>query len=191
MKNGKDMGAPEPAGNGTGNGKSGSDDDALNPFEVLGLPATAGTREIEREGQRRLALIAAGVADDSSPEAEHRVRRALDELRDARKRLAHEMRTPALRVADVAQGELALRLSTLAEALPKATPSSHALAEALLWKAVEWPAPFVLPLNHADDRSRAFPEGRGAADAGKLADALDYAELVAFHPPTRPPKSSK
>jgi len=171
--------------------RAGDDDDAPNPFDVLGLPATAGTREIEREGQRRLAMIAAGVADDSSPTAEHQIRRALDELRDARRRLAHEIHTPSLHIEDVAGSELHARVAVLAGTLPKATPSSHALAEALLWKAVEWPAPFALAPEHGDERRRAFPESRADGEAGNLTDALDWGELVAFNPPTRPPKSQK
>ena len=168
-----------------------ADDEGHNPFEILGVPATAGTREVEREGQRRLAMIAAGIADDSGTAAEHRVRRALDELRDARRRLAHEIRAPALCAADVAGSELAERIETLAGTLPKSTPSSYALAEALLFAAVDWPPPFVLPPDHADERARAFSGNRAIAGEEKLVDTLDWGELVAFQPPRKAPKSQR
>lgn len=161
------------------------DDEHPNPFLVLGLPITAGTRELEREGQKRLAMIAAGVAPDCSPEAEHRVRQALDELRDPRRRLSHEIRTLSLPAGDAARSELPKHLQLLAGTLPSATPSSHALAEALLWQALRWPEPFALPPNHADETLRAFPAERSSAAAADLGETMDYAELVAFHPPTR------
>jgi hypothetical protein len=69
-----------------------------NPFCVLGLPPSATAAEVEREGQKLLAMLAAGVAGacryatplgarERTPEL---VREALAELRDPERRLAHE-----------------------------------------------------------------------------------------------------
>ena len=69
-----------------------------NPFLVLGLPASATAAEVEREGQKLLAMLSAGVAEarryatplgDRERTAEL-VREALAELRDPERRLAHE-----------------------------------------------------------------------------------------------------
>ena len=69
-----------------------------NPFLVLGLPPSATAAEIEREGQKLLAMLAAGVADarryttplgdrERTPEL---VRESLATLRDPEHRLCHE-----------------------------------------------------------------------------------------------------
>lgn len=69
-----------------------------NPFLVLGVPPSATTAEVEREGQRLLAMLAAGLAEASTyptplgarartPEL---VRAALAELRDPDRRLLAE-----------------------------------------------------------------------------------------------------
>ena len=69
-----------------------------NPFLVLGLPTTAGTADTERQGEKLLAMLAAGLAEatrygtpfgaqERTPEL---VRAALAELRDPRRRLRHE-----------------------------------------------------------------------------------------------------
>jgi hypothetical protein len=69
-----------------------------NPFLVLALTPTARREEIEREGAKLLAMLAAGLADaatyatplgprERTPEL---VRVALAELRDPARRLAHE-----------------------------------------------------------------------------------------------------
>jgi hypothetical protein len=69
-----------------------------NPFLVLAIAPTAAIGEIERQGQRLLAELAAGLdgagryptpfgARERTPEL---VRSALAELRDPARRLAHE-----------------------------------------------------------------------------------------------------
>lgn|SRR5262249_22953751 len=69
-----------------------------NPFLVLELDPGAGRAELEREGARILALLAAGVASASTyptpfgprERTADLVRSALAELRDPRRRLVHE-----------------------------------------------------------------------------------------------------
>jgi len=69
-----------------------------NPFFVLGIGPAAPAREVERQGQRLLAELAAGVeaarayptplgTRERTPEL---VRAAIAELRDPARRLAHE-----------------------------------------------------------------------------------------------------
>jgi len=68
------------------------------PFLVLELPLTAGRDELERQGAKLLALLAAGVPEaDRYPtplglreRSSELVREALAELRDPRKRVLHE-----------------------------------------------------------------------------------------------------
>jgi hypothetical protein len=69
-----------------------------NPFLVLELPAAAGRQEVERQGAKVLAMLAAGVdgaASYATPlgprqRTPEMVRLALAELRDPARRLAHE-----------------------------------------------------------------------------------------------------
>lgn len=69
-----------------------------NPFLVLELAPEAGREAVERQGEKLLSMLAAGLAAarryptplgprERSPEA---VREALAELRDPDKRLVHE-----------------------------------------------------------------------------------------------------
>jgi hypothetical protein len=71
---------------------------AANPFFVLDVAPAAAVADIERQGQRLLAELAAGLdaarryetpfgARERTPEA---VRAALAELRDPARRLGHE-----------------------------------------------------------------------------------------------------
>ena len=69
-----------------------------NPFLVLGLAPRASTAEVERMGQKLLAMLAAGLTEANSystpfgPAARtaEQVRWAMAELRDPRRRLGHE-----------------------------------------------------------------------------------------------------
>ncbi|HEX4965545.1 MAG TPA: hypothetical protein VF173_32345 [Thermoanaerobaculia bacterium] len=76
-----------------------------NPFLVLELAANAGRDELERQGAKLLALLAAGVEGaavyptplgprERTPEL---VRAALAELRDPARRLLHEWWAQGLR----------------------------------------------------------------------------------------------
>ena len=70
-----------------------------NAFLVLGLPPTASSAEIERQGQRLLLQLSAGRDDAStfaSPAGPGKrdaelVRWAVDQLRDPTRRLVHEL----------------------------------------------------------------------------------------------------
>jgi hypothetical protein len=77
---------------------------ARNPFYVLGLRPSASRAEIEREGQKLLAMLELGlnVPEYDTPLGKRRrspeqIREALAELRDPAKRLHHELwaRAPA------------------------------------------------------------------------------------------------
>jgi hypothetical protein len=69
-----------------------------NPFLVLELPISAGTAEVERQGQKLLAMLAAGLDQAGEyctplgrhPRGAELVRSAMAELRDPARRLAHE-----------------------------------------------------------------------------------------------------
>lgn len=69
-----------------------------NPFLVLELDPGAGREQLERQGAKILALLAAGVSGAASyptplgprPRSDESVRAALAELRDPDRRLAHE-----------------------------------------------------------------------------------------------------
>ena len=132
-----------------------------DPFAVLGVRPAASAREIERAGQRLLAMIGAGVAEDCSPEAEHRVRHALDELRDARRRLVHEVGTYALGDETLGGPAIEEALGRLRSALPDLQVRSHAFAETLLWHQVALPPPPALPPDHASKKAQHFASGLG------------------------------
>lgn len=80
------------------------DDD---PFAVLGVAVTATTREIEREAQKLLAMLALGVGDAGTypsaagprPRTADLVRAAAAQLRDPRQRLLAELTAGAQPIA--------------------------------------------------------------------------------------------
>lgn len=69
-----------------------------NPFLVLSLPVDAGIEQIERQGQKILMMLSAGMSESASYEtplgsrllSEELVREAIAELRDPDRRLIHE-----------------------------------------------------------------------------------------------------
>jgi hypothetical protein len=73
-----------------------TDDD---PFALLGVAVTASVRDIEREAQKLLAMLALGVGDAASypgpdgprPRTAEAVRAAAARLRDPRQRLLAEV----------------------------------------------------------------------------------------------------
>ena len=164
-----------------------------DPFAVLGVQPAASAREIERAGQRLLAMIGAGVAEDCSPEAEHRVRHALDELRDARRRLVHEVGTYALGDETLGGPAIEEALGRLRSALPDLQVRSHAFAETLLWHQVALPPPPALPPDHASKIGLFWPLSGPKAQhfaraASRPEDESDWAETVT---PPLPVKHSK
>ncbi len=72
---------------------------ALNPFYVLELRPDASPVEVERQGQKLLAMLEVGLATAATyptplggmPRDADLVRRALDELRDPARRAVHEV----------------------------------------------------------------------------------------------------
>lgn len=70
-----------------------------NPFYVLGLRPECSRADLEREGQKLLALLELSVESAKTyktplgpmPRTADRVRQALAELRDPQKRLVHEL----------------------------------------------------------------------------------------------------
>jgi hypothetical protein len=72
---------------------------AENPFYVLGLRPDCAPREVEREGQRLLSMLALGLKESKRyptpvgerERTEELVRHAMAELRDPAKRLVHEV----------------------------------------------------------------------------------------------------
>ena len=72
---------------------------AENPFYVLGLRPDCAPREVEREGQRLLGMLALGLKESKHyptpvgerPRTAELVRHAMAELRDPAKRLVHEV----------------------------------------------------------------------------------------------------
>ncbi len=72
---------------------------ADNPFYVLGLKPDCAPREVEREGQKLLSMLAVGMREAlkyPTPVGERertheKVRHAMAELRDPAKRLVHEV----------------------------------------------------------------------------------------------------
>jgi hypothetical protein len=69
-----------------------------NPFLVLELDPSAGVVEMERQGQKLLSMLAAGIAEAKtystplgpSPRSAELVRMAMAELRDPERRFVHE-----------------------------------------------------------------------------------------------------
>ncbi|MBI5545255.1 MAG: hypothetical protein HY901_15300 [Deltaproteobacteria bacterium] len=105
-----------------------------NPFRILGLSPHASAREVEREGDRLLAVIAADLDDPTrmpplgprSRTAEQ-VRWAIAELRDPHRRALHEFFWPACERLPV---DLQ-RLEELLDRLPSTKPGEAPLAEVL------------------------------------------------------------
>ena len=72
---------------------------AENPFYVLGLRPDCTRSEVERAGQKWLAMLDVGLSDAASyaspvggmPRDADKVRMAMAELRDPEKRLVHEL----------------------------------------------------------------------------------------------------
>jgi hypothetical protein len=70
-----------------------------NPFYVLGLPPTCSRQEVEREGQKLLAMLELGLAEAGHyptplgprPRTAEAVRAAMAELRQPSRRLLHEL----------------------------------------------------------------------------------------------------
>ncbi len=88
---------------------------AENPFYVLGLPPDASRAEVERQGQKLLALLEIGHSGAQRydtpvgprPRTPEAVRTALSALRDPARRLVHELgaQLPAAEVCELVDDE--------------------------------------------------------------------------------------
>jgi hypothetical protein len=157
---------------------------AENPFRILGVSPQASAREVEREGEKLLALIAAGLDDplgmaplgERSRSAEQ-VRWAMAQLRDPHRRALHEFFWPACESLPI---DLA-RLEALLDRVPQAAPGEATLGEVLQDLAGELvppPPPFTLPPALSAKIEALLAMRPRAARAPELCpDALDLNEL--------------
>lgn len=155
-----------------------------NPFRLLGLTPRASAREVEREGAKLLALLAAGLDDPSGmapfgPQARsaEQVRWAIAELREPHRRAVHEFFWPACESLPVD----AARLEALLASLPSALPGEATLSEVLRDLAGELipePPPFEIPPALAARLERLLaPRPRATRAPEVCADALGLAGL--------------
>jgi hypothetical protein len=158
--------------------------DEVSAFEVLGLPPTASARDIEREAQKRLALISAGLAEDCGEDAAHRIRWAASALRDPRRRLAQEVLSRSLRTSEIPPASLAEALDDLEAALATSLARGPALAEEILWRELPPLGPYRAPEAHAEEERRALGAAPRAEPASWL-EELDWPELVTHLPRKR------
>ena len=152
-----------------------------NPFDVLGVAPCAGRVEIERAAQRLLAEASLGVLGDGDVCAvrEHEVRRALDELRDPRRRLVAEVLSRAL----LSESLDARAFHEIGDAVQRAAlaprPPNVAVAEEMLWASIEFPPPYELPSDYAERKRVAFGCAVVAAPPPLLSfDDVDWDEVV-------------
>ena len=112
-----------------------------NPFRVLELSPDSSARDIEREGARILALIAAGLDEPMRPRTAEDVRHALSELRDPRRRALHELFCLSPRSEPQVERALEL-LATVPLAAPAGAPLHTVLAQ-LAGELVPLPGPYA------------------------------------------------
>ncbi len=156
---------------------------AENPFRLLGLTPHAASREVEREGGKVLALIAAGLDDPSAmaplgprTRTSEQVRWAMAELRDPHRRALHEVFWPSCQGLPIDER----RLAELLDRLPHERPGEAPLAELLrdlAGELVPQPPPFVIPRELAsrlEQLAKVAPRSRAPE---VCADALDLPSL--------------
>jgi hypothetical protein len=110
-----------------------------NPFRVLELSPASSARDVEREGARILALIAAGLDDPDRPRTAEDVRHALSELREPSRRALHEL----FCVSALSEPQPEQALAVLAQ-VPLAAPASsplHTVLSQLAGELVPLPSP--------------------------------------------------
>jgi hypothetical protein len=114
-----------------------------NPFRVLGLPVDTSARDVEREGGRILALIAAGLDQPEEPRTTEQVREAIAQLRDPRRRALHEFFALSPRPPAVDPSSITRLLAAIPLELPDVQPL-HALLQQLAGELVPLPPPLTL-----------------------------------------------
>lgn len=165
---------------------------AENPFRTLGLTPAATLRDVEREGGRILAMIAAGL-DDPGVEgplappkdrtAEH-VRWAMSELRDPVRRTVHEFFWLSAEPLPVDP----TRVEELLSAIPLDLPE-HQRVEDLVQKLAGELVP-ALPPWKAPLEARRVLDAAMAVDLCAppiCVDALDLADVLALPERSRTP----
>ena len=112
-----------------------------NPFRVLELDTSVSARDVEREGARILAQIAAGLDEPNRPRTAEDVRKALSELRDPARRALHELFCLTPRT-EPAQPRAMVELTKVPLAAPEGSPL-HVVLSQLAGELVPMPAPYV------------------------------------------------
>jgi curved DNA-binding protein CbpA len=150
-----------------------------NPFDVLGVSPSASRAEIERAAQRRLAELSLGVSGGGGTEREHEVRRALDELRDPRRRLEAEVLSRGLVAENVDASDFREIVEALTKAAKDERPDAVVVAEEMLWSSIEFPPAYELPGDHAERKRAAFGAALDDTPPALLSfDDVDWGEVV-------------
>jgi len=163
---------------------------AENPLRILGVSAQASAREIEREGEKLLGLIAAGLDEPQrmaplGPRARsaEQVRWAMAELRDPHRRALHEFFWPACESLPIDLERLEALLDKLPSAMPGETPLAEVLQD-VAGELIPAPPPFEIPAVLAAKIESLLAVRPRALRAPELCpDALDLFEL--FPIPTK------
>lgn len=113
-----------------------------NPLRVLGLTPAATQRDVEREGGRILALIAAGLDTPSVPRTAEDVRAAMAELRDPSRRAMHELLALSAEAPPVDQERLREHLERV-KVDPTQVQPLHSVLRQMAGTLVPEPAPFT------------------------------------------------
>ncbi len=113
-----------------------------NPLRVLGLSPAATQRDVEREGGRLLALIAAGLDAPPVPRTADDVRAAMAELRDPRRRAMHELFALSPEPPPVDQERLREHLEGV-KLDPAQVQPLHSVLRQMAGTLVPDPAPFT------------------------------------------------
>ena len=168
-----------------------------NPFRLLGLSPQASARDVEREGARLLALVAAGLDDpkDLAPlgpaeRSAEQVRWAIAELRDPHRRAVHEFFWPACQSLPIDRERLFELLDRLSTPLPGDAPLAQVLQD-LAGEIVPLPPPYQLPPELASRLEELLAPAPRAARAPDLCpDSLDLPGLFPL-PSAHDPSTEK
>jgi hypothetical protein len=122
-----------------------------NPFRILGVSPQASARDVEREGEKLLSLVAAGLDEPQSmvplgprTRSAEQVRWAVAELRDPHRRALHEFFWPACESLPIDLRRLEALLAKLPHAVADEVPLVEVLQD-LAGELVPEPPPFAIP----------------------------------------------
>ncbi|MGC4119325.1 MAG: hypothetical protein QM765_33120 [Myxococcales bacterium] len=161
-----------------------------NPFRLLGLTPQASARDVEREGARLLALIAAGMDDPTelaplgpAERSAEQVRWAIAELRDPHRRAVHEFFWPACQSLPIDLKRLDELLARLTTPLPGDAPLAQVLQD-LAGELVPVPPQYRMPQELADRLEELLSPAPRTANAPDLCpDSLDLPGLFPLPAP--------